>query len=153
MYIFKELLGLRSEYDIKMSKQELEEIRRRSEIDLDCEWKKLKPRSMRNQILMNFAVSEARLHGLGPKEAKHLYHTIQLGFQFKKLTSDDVNYEKGNVTSISGLEWDEETQGYILTNPQKSLARTDKPASRSNYLNQAVDRWIRDYKANYILSF
>ena len=151
MHIFRELLGFRSDHDIKLSKQELEEIRRQSEIDLDCEWKKLKPRSMRNQILMNFAVTETKAHDLGVKGAKHLYNMIQLGFQFKELTSDDVNYEKGVITSISGLEFEETSGKFVVTNPQKSLARTDKPATRSNRLNQSIDRWIREYKAHYAL--
>jgi len=152
MHIFKDLLCLRSEYDIKLSKEELEEIRKMSEIDLNCEWKKLKPRSMRNQILMNFAISQVVEKGLDTKFTKHLYNTIQLGFQFKKLSNDDVKYEKGIIKSIDGLEFDEKKSIFILTHPQKSLARSNKPTSNRNRLNQTVDKWIRSYKTHYLLN-
>ena len=151
MYIFKELLGLRSYYDIKFSRQELEEIRLKIDIDLDCEWKKLKSRSMRNQLLMTFAVTEVNKRDLDVKYVKYLYNVIQLGFQFKQLTSNDVQYEKGVITSISGLEYNESTQEFIITNPQKPVTRTDKPVSKSNRLYQTINKWVRDYKTNYLL--
>ena len=153
MYIFKELLGLRSEYDIKFSKQELEEIRLKIDIDLDCDWKKLKSHSMRNQLLMNFVITEVNKRDLDVKCAKYLYNVIQLGFQFKQLTSDDVQYEKGVITSISGLEYDESTKEFIITNPQNPN-RTDKPVSKpikSNRLYQTINKWVHDYKTNYLL--
>ena len=151
MYIFKELLGLRSEHDIKLSRQELEEIRLKIDIALDCDWKKLKPR-LRNQLLMNFAVTEASKRNLGAKGAKYLYNVIQLGFQFKQLTSDDIQYKKGSIVSISGLEYNESTQDFVITNPQKSLTRTDKPVSKCNRLYQTINQWVRDYKTNYLLN-
>ena len=151
MYIFKELLGLRSQYDIKFSRQELEEIRLKIDIDLNCEWKKLKSRSMRNQLLMTFVVTEVNKRDLDVKYVKYLYNVIQLGFQSKQLTSGDVQYEKGVITSISGLEYDESTQEFIITNPQKPVTRTDKPVSKSNRLYQTINKWVRDYKTNYLL--
>ena len=154
MYIFKELLGLRSYYDIKFSRQELEELRLKINIDLDCDWKKLKSRSMRNQIIMNFAVTEASKRDLGVKGAMYLYNVIQLGFQFKQLTSNDVQYEKGVITSISGLEYDESTQKFIIINPQNpNWVPASRPIMRvkSNQLYQTINKWLRDYKTNYLL--
>lgn len=150
--VFRDILGLRSEYDVALSQREMEEFRKQNEIDLDCDWKKLKPRSMRNQILMNFAVSETRSRNMPSTSAKSLYHTILLGFQFKKLSSDDVRYSNGSINSIDGLEYSEKTQTFVLTKQQKNLSRTDKPTAKSNPLQQAIDKWIRGYKTNYILN-
>ena len=149
MHIFRNILNLKSDKDISASKQELEDIRKCSEVDLEVDWKKLKPRAMKNQILMNFAMTQINDHGLDYSDMKHLYNTIQLGFQFKSLSSDDVVYEKGLVTSIKGLEFNSETNTFIITNPQKSLARTDKPIVKTNRLFQSVDRWARDHKTYY----
>lgn len=149
MHIFRDILGLRSDKDISSSKQELEDIRKCSEIDLEVDWKKLKPRSMKNQILMNFAMTQIKENDLDPKTVKHLYNTIQLGFQFKSLSSDDVMYEKGIVTGINGLEFDPETNKFIITNLSKPLTRTDKPAARTNKLIQTIDKWTRDHKTYY----
>ena len=156
MYIFKELLGLRSEYDLELSKQEFEEIRRCCEIDLDCEWKKLKPKSIKTQMLMDFAVSEISSRKLPPREAKRLFNIIQLGFQFKKITNDDVEYKAGVVKSISGLKFDDEKQDFVITIRSSKRSRNDMDIKRSipqtkNHLYQALDKWIKGYKTHRIL--
>lgn len=149
MYMFKELLGLRSEYDLKLSKREFEEIRRCCEIDLDCEWKKLK-KSIKTQMLMDFAVSEISSRNLPSKDARRLFNIIQLGFQFKKLTNGDVEYKAGVVKSISGLMFNDETREFTITNAQKNLSQTEKQTVKSNHLFQALNKWIKRYKAQQL---
>ena len=60
MYVLKDLLNLRSDNDIKISKDKLEELRIQNDFDLDCTWKKLKPRSVKNHILMNFSINQIK---------------------------------------------------------------------------------------------
>jgi hypothetical protein len=144
IYIFKEFIGLKSQYDLIFNRQELDRFKMLA--DLDCEWKKLKPRSIKNHILMNFAVSKTQK----PKEAKILYHILQIGFQFKILTNDDIDYEKGVILSINGLEYDSLSKSYRLTNSRKSLPRTDRTLSQNNRLKQFIDKWIREYKLYYL---
>lgn len=150
MHVFNELIGMRSEFDIQMSIDELETLRKSIDISLDCEWKKLKPRTLRNQFIMTFASSQIEEHGLNPELARHLYNKIQLGFQFKKLSNDDVVYEKGVIESISGLEFDDAAQRFVITHVQKSMSREKTPV-RSSKLNQHMDRWIRDYKSQQLV--
>src|SRR5207253_3397236 len=106
MHSFKNLIGLRSPSDIKLGRDVLEDIRKKNEIDIDCEWKKLKPRFFKNYILMNYAISKIYEHNLPPKKSNTLYKLIQLGFQFKQLSSDDIEYKKGTITNIKGLKYD-----------------------------------------------
>jgi hypothetical protein len=112
LYTFRELLGLRSCTDVTNSKLQLEKVRRKNNIILDCTWKELKPRSVRNYILLNFASQQilshpelSATHKDKVKNMKKLYRLIQLGLQFKLIAADDINYIDGKIESISGLTY------------------------------------------------
>jgi hypothetical protein len=150
IHIFKELLEIRSEYDINISKKEFDEIRKLNDIDMDTEWKKLKPKSIKSSILMSFVSREGKNKGLDIKRIKKIYNQIQLGFQFKYINNDDVNYKKGIIYSINGFVYDDETKNYNFTN-KKSIYRVEKQINKTNYFQQCMDRWIKDYKTSCII--
>jgi hypothetical protein len=151
MHIFKNLLNLSSESDVKSKIDDLESLRKKSDVNLEVEWKKLKPRPMKNQILMNFATSQIKEYSLDVKDVKYLYYTIQLGLQFKTLSDTDIHYSKGVVTQIDGLVFDKKQNTFIITNPSKPIAKTDKTVVKTNKLFQCVDKWAKDYSLNYII--
>jgi hypothetical protein len=153
MYIFRELLSLRSEDDIKHSKNVLEDIRKQNEVDLDCTWKKLKPRSVRNHILMNYAITQVELFELEKKQAIVFYRLLQLGFQFKQLSSDDVKYKKGKILDISGVEFDEDLNFFTLMNNFSITSKTDNNmrSNKTGTVEKSIDKWVKLYKQNYIL--
>lgn len=146
IHIFRNILGLRSDKDISDSKQELEDIRKCGDVNMEVEWKKLKPRTLKNQIIMNFAATQVEKHDLPESQIKHLYKIIQLGFQFKNLSGVDVHYEKGVITEIDGLEFDKKTNTFVITNPQKPMPKTEKQLVKTNKLLQTTDKWARDHK-------
>lgn len=154
MYVFKNLLNLRSDTDVNNSKNILEDIRKQNEVDLDCTWKKLKPKSVRNHILMNYAISQAELFELNSKQAIVLYRLILLGFQFKQISSDDVKYKKGKILDIKGIEFNEDTQFFILTNPHGPIPKTDNniKINKTGTVEKSIDKWVKLYKQNYILN-
>jgi hypothetical protein len=143
MYVFTNLLGLKSEKDIEKSKKDIETARQQNNIDLNCEWKKLKPRSVKNNILMNFALSQVEDYGLDKKDVSKLYRLIQLGLQFKKLSSDDFEYENGVVLSIKGLEYNEDTNFFVLTNKPGAISHSASNKPNVNHLEKAVDKWAK----------
>lgn len=143
MYVFTNLLGLRSRKDIEKSKKDIEIARKKNGIDLDCEWKKLKPRSVKNNILMNFAISKIDELELDKKDVSKLYRLIQLGLQFKKLSSEDFEYDNGIIYSIKGLEYDEKTNFFILTNKQGTISHNTSGKTDVNHLEKAVDKWVK----------
>jgi hypothetical protein len=148
MHVFKNLLGLKSDDDIKKSKQLLEDARQKNHIELNCEWKKLKPRTVKNHILMNFVMEKIEEHELHEKNVTKLYKLIQLGMQFRQLSSDDFEYEDGVIYSIKGLEYDEDINFFTLTNKQGALSHAATNKNANNYLEKSVDRWIKDYNTH-----
>lgn len=151
MYIFKDLLNIRSENDIKTSRMELEKIRKQNEVDINCEWKKLKPRSVKNHMLMLFSSVEVKKYQLEPKHAGILFKTIQLGFLFKKLTSNDVNYKDGSILSITGLKFNNDTRNFELTNIPGTISRTNSSTPKLHTIEKAIDKWAKDYKSELII--
>lgn len=148
MYIFRDLLNLRSDDDILESKNNLENIRKKNEINLDCEWKKLKPKSVKNYLLMDFSINHVQELKLDQKKASSLYKLIQLSFQFKQLTSDHVKYSEGKVQYIKGLEYDEDSGKFYITNNFASLNKPIDSSSKSKSdisIEKCIDKWVSDY--------
>lgn len=147
-HAFKNLLNLRSDNDLKLNRLKLEEIRKQCDINLDCDWKKLKPRSLKNNIIMNFVIEKSQEYNLSQSHTLKLYKLILLAFQIKQLSSDDVNYKKGKIIDIKGLTfYEENNETYFMiknnTNSQRAIA---KPIAKRSNVEKSLDKWAKDYK-------
>lgn len=148
MHVLKNLLGLKSDDDIKQSKQDIETARKKNDIDLDCEWKKLKPRTIKNHILMNYAISQIDEYGLTDKDVSKLYRLIQLGMQFKYLSSEDFQYENGVVHSVKGLEYNKKEGFFAFTNKRGPITHASPNKSSYDVLEKSIDRWVKEYNTH-----
>jgi hypothetical protein len=153
MHIFKNLLNLRSDEDIKFSRIDIENARKDNEIDLDCEWKKLKPRSVKTQILINFSVEKVKSLNLenindDMNLSNILYRLIQLGIQFKQISGEDIEYNNGVISSIKGINYNSKTQNFELTNKQGYISHTANKINH-NQLDKSMDKWIKQYRTYY----
>ena len=146
MFIFKNLLGLRSGDDISTTRAEIENTRKGNEINYACEWKTLKPKTIRNHILINFAVEQTGIHKLDRKQAHALYRQIQLGFQFKQLTADDVKYKNGIIMSIQGLKFDTVCGRFEITNKPGHVSYASASKVNKDPLKQRIGVWIKNHK-------
>ena len=145
MKIFKEKLTIFSSLDLQFKREELKNVQSQKKIDLDCEWKKLKPRALKDQIIINYVSRLKKEQNLSVKEAKLLLSRIQLGFQLKKLSSDDVCYSDREIQSINGLEYDISKKEWVITNTPHLVSKTDKSVVTQKFF-QSVDRFMREYK-------
>lgn len=150
MHVFKTLLGLKSEDDISQSRKSIEDARKNNDVDLDCEWKKLKPKTVKNHILMNFVVKTIDdLNTDLPVKSKHvakLYRLIQLGIQFKQLMPEDFDYNDGIIHHIKGLKYDEKQKVFLLTNKQAPFPHNSQNKSIKNPLEKSIYKWTKEHK-------
>lgn len=144
--VFRDKLGMYSSRDLQIKKKELDEIQNQRRVNMDCEWKKLKPRSIKDLMIMNYVSRMKEEHNLTPKEAKQLLSTIQLGFQFKELNSEDVEYADREIKSINGLEYIETERKWVITNPSKPVSKSEKTVTTQKFC-QSIDRFLREYKS------
>lgn len=150
MTVFKDVLGLRSNKDLNLQKRELEEAARNSPVQVNCEWKKIQPRTLKDIIIMRYVLELREKHNLSSREAKGLYDLITQGFQFKRITTDDIDYENGKINNIKCLEFKPET-GFTLTNDYKECSEKSRAGNNhivpSKKFSQSIDRFIREYNS------
>jgi hypothetical protein len=112
MGVLKEKLGLMSNRDIKINKEALKEDKQNNTTDLDCEWKKIKPRGLKDQLMSDYILYLRSKYSLTSAETRQLTSVIQLGFQFKAFSQDDVIFKRGKVKGIQGLVFNKETRKF-----------------------------------------
>ena len=149
MDVFKEKLGIFSSIDLQVKRDKFKNIQSQNKIDLDCEWKKIKPRALKDQMIINYVSQLKDDRKLTIKESKLLLSRIQLAFQLKKLCSDDVCYSDRRIQSINGLEYDESEKEWVITNPPRLVNKTEKPAVAQKF-NQSLDKFARGYKSVHL---
>lgn len=143
MRVLREKLGMRSTRDLKIQKQEMEDIRQQRMYDMNCDWKQLRPRHLRDQLVMDYIGSLKEKYGLTATETKNLVSIIQLGFQFHSLSQDDVDYQEGKVVNINGLTFDKKTRTFSVPEPSKTSAKSEKN-SVSNKFQVTADKFLRE---------
>lgn len=144
MTIFHDF-GLRSKRDMDIKKDELLKIRKERSVNLDCQWKDLKPKYLKDRMISNFVLYLKEKHNLSTKESKNLLITIDLGFQLKQLNPEDIEYEKGKITEIQGLEFDSEKRNFYVSRKIKKCSKTDKPSTGSKFLS-SFEIYLRESK-------
>ena len=145
--IFKEKLGLVSDRDIQKQKKEVLELKKKLKEGCGGTWKQIKPKQIRNVLLLNFVINCQKKYNLPQKITDQLASYIRLGFIFKTITSDDINYSDGIIHSINGLKF--YNQNFKLNIFNKSEEKLEK-SIESNKINQVFERYIKDYKAQTI---
>lgn len=143
MKILRERLNMHSNRDLKSRKEEMTNASQKNVCDLDCEWKKIKPRHLKDQLMMDYIAELKQTHKLTPAEVKHLISVVQLGFQFKALSQDDVEFSDGVIKNIEGLEFDEETRKFITPEYACSSKAAEKTSNADKFYS-SLKKFLRD---------
>lgn len=143
MRILREILGMRSARDLKLQREQMEDANQKRLVDLKCEWKKIKPKNVKDQLIMDYITRLNEEYKLTTAELKQLIAIVQLGFQFHCLTSDSVVYVDGRVEKIEDLEFDPDTRIFTIPDPPASSLRSEKQV-RCNRFYTAIDRFVKD---------
>ena len=68
-------------------------------------WGDIKKKNVKELLIELYVVRMKSEHSLSVKQARHLLSIIMVAFAFKVLTSDDICYESGQITSIIGVDF------------------------------------------------
>ncbi len=82
-------------------------------------------------------------YDLDPKDSRVLLPTIYLGFQYKKLTAEHVDYEKGVINNIIGLEIDPVEKRFYISNEPKAINKSEKTVQPRRFWRD-IDKFLRD---------
>ncbi len=141
MSVFRDV-GLRSERDIEFEQNELNKARDKRRVNLDCSWKELKPKYLKEQMIVDYVLKIKDRDNLNISEAKMLLNTIQLGFQLKQLTSDDIKYEDCCIVDIDGLDH----KNFSIDREIKHRNKNSKAANTNNFLHAFENYMKESYK-------
>ncbi len=138
MIVIKQKLGMRSTRDLKIQQDAIEHLQQQRSNELEHDFKKIKPKHLKDQLIMNYIMKLKSDYNLTPLEYSKTASIVQLAFQFKSITADDVVYEHGVILDIKGIVFNKKTRVFstpafpkIQTKPEK-ISTADKFGSSMN---------------------
>lgn len=133
MRILRGKYDMRSSRDLKVQKKTIEEAMKKHEVDLNCEFKNIKPRNLKDRLIMNYISSLKIKHKLTDLEFNYLISVVQLGFQFRSISTSDVVYVDGAVTDITGLEFNEKNRIFTTPKYTGTIPKSEKSSSADKF--------------------
>lgn len=143
--LFKEKLTLYSPYDLQIKKDEVAKLQEEYVKSITCDWKKLKPRSIKDAMIETFVVELAEKHDATLKETRYIKDTLILAFQFKGVLPDDVVYENCKIQEIKGFSFDPKTRKCKLARTISYTAKKEKK-QESQKFDQLLTNYTKSVK-------
>lgn len=143
MAVMKQKLGMRSTRDLKIQKEEIENMMKQRSTELECDFKKIKPKHLKDQLIMNYIISLKEKYGLTSSEYSTVISLVHLGFQFKSITPDDVVYENGVIQHINGLQYNAKKRKFTLPAYAKIPAKVEKISTADKFV-AGIHKFIKD---------
>ena len=144
MNIFKNKFEMKSTRETKFQKDKINKIKKRRDSNLDCEWKKIKPKNLKDQLIYNYIDFLEKKYNLNTLEVRNLLSVIQLGFQFRTIQPDHVNYSNGIVHGIKGLVFNKDKRLFKIKNKSVKTTKNDK-SSLTNKFYSMIDKFVKEY--------
>jgi hypothetical protein len=106
------------------------------------DWKKVKNRRMKDNLITNYCLAMKKKHKLKYKETKQLYDLIkdslfELGIQ----KSDDFEMKNGEIVKIQDIYFDKKTNQFVnkrFTN----YTEDEKVKEKTNILHEKLDKLL-----------
>ena len=120
--LFSECLGFRSNKDNRHDAKEIAKMEQSLRETYSSDWKTISRRK-NDTLIHNFVLNLKEEHDLSESETKKLLSIIKLGFSFNSIKTVDVDYQDGQIISISSLLFDEDTRTFSIKSPSASAKR------------------------------
>lgn len=143
MKILQQRLNMRSNRDITLQKEEMDEFCTQNACEMDCEWKKIKPKNLKEQLIMDYIAKLKEKYDLNNKEVKHVASVIQLGFYFRSLSQEDVEFSNGVITNIANLKFNKKTRQFS-TPEYGTVTKVMEKTNQVNKFYSGMKKFIRD---------
>jgi len=143
--LFKEKLTVYSPFDLKIKEAEVEKLQNEYMESINCEWKKLKPRSVKDTMIEMYVAELGNKYSFTQKESKYVMSTLLLAFQFKALIPDDVVYEDCKIQTIKGFAFDPEKRECVLSRTVSYSTKKEKK-QQSQKFDQLLTNYTKSVK-------
>ena len=148
MTIFKHKLQLRSPSEIYIVKQTFDNLKDKLDTQQEyTKWSKIKPKYLKNKLIIQFVNGLQDLCNLSDIEAQWLLSTINLGFKYKTIISDNVVLENSKIKLIRGLVFNKSTKTFEITN-KININKKSKKQNKQNKMLFYIDKYVK-FKFTY----
>lgn len=117
-------------------------VLKRKNTNCTTEWKKIRPKRVRENLLFNFIKRESKKHKLTQRETRRLTSVVFVGYQLGEIIHSDIVLKNGEIEKIKCLVIDKERIKI------KKKAKTTKryESVQSNYGNffSYYDKFLKD---------
>jgi hypothetical protein len=134
--LFINKLGLVSSRNLIFSNSE------ENHLDADS-WKKIKPKAIKDQLILNYISDLRAKYSLSDIEVKKLFAQIQLGIQFHSIQNDDIIYDEKTIKHIKNLTFSEKRRVFTLKTNGEFKSSEKQPNVTSKFY-QIFDKYMRD---------
>lgn len=130
--IFSKYLGLVSNRDLELDREKMHKLKEEKISFIHCEWKQIRPRYVREQLLCDYVSKLAEKYKLSESATRKLSALISIAFEFKAITTNDIEYSNGKITKINNLRFDKKNKRFLV--PEfKCVARNEKTATTDRF--------------------
>lgn len=158
MDIFKTKLGLISDREMRKQHKDIESLKEKYSEYQQSTWKQIKPKNIKIMLITNYVLECKNMYNLSPEKTSQLLSTIKLGFIFKTIKSEDIDYSDGVIHNIDGIEFSDGDFTFdIFSNISASIDGTTvtsdaeiSDAESIENCRQVFERYIKDYKNSII---
>lgn len=88
--------------DFSEAEKKLQELK-------SIEWVNIKKKSLKDTLFQNFLIESKKKYNLKDFHIKKIYNFINLGLMLKTIKPSDINYKNGEIISINGITFSENT--------------------------------------------
>lgn len=143
MTIFRKSLKLVSPRELQIQQEELDQARSKRNLDMNCDWKKIRPRQVKDRVLLDYVATLRTKYHLDTIEVRQLTSILQIGLQFRAITPDNIDYHDGAIHRIKGLKFDRETRTFSIPKAPLGGTKNDKASSVHKFYS-SLDRFLKE---------
>lgn len=145
--ILKDKLGLQSTRELKVQRKEIEqsieEQQKIQEVNNE-DWKKIRPKNLKDQLIMDYIAHLKEEYSLSQSEVKQVASAIQLGFQFKHISAEDIDYSDGVVHNIKNLRYNKKKRTFSIKPSSGSKIIAVSRRQNSNPVYSYIDKFLKE---------
>ncbi len=122
--------------------------KRKDDIDVCNEWKKIKPKSKKENCLLKYVSDVQEKYSLGRKTTKILYDMLYYSIMFKEITNGDIKVKNGVIKDITPLEIKKGKINLKCTRHKDKLHNITKP--KEVLFESYLDKYIKELPYKFI---
>ena len=111
---FFQRAGILSTKDQERINKRVEDYKKTDKTLQQMRWDEIRQKRVKELLLSNYIRKLCKKHRLRNSEVERLKETIHVAFLLDKLGNDNIIFENGKISNITGIEFNQETREFII---------------------------------------